>query len=56
MPTEFQKVMDKKLSNIGNTYVFLDDILIVTKGNRTVHCARVKQVLEKLDKANIRLK
>ena len=33
MPTEFQKVMDKKLSNIANTYAFLDDILIVTKGN-----------------------
>ena len=42
MPTEFQKLMDKKLSNIANTYVFLDDILIVTKGNRTDHYARVK--------------
>ena len=56
MPTEFQKVMDKKLSNIANTYVFLDDILLVTKGNRTDHYARVKQVLEILDKANIRRK
>ena len=56
MPTEFQKVMDKKLSNMANTYVFLDDILIVTKGNQTDHYARVKQVLEKLDEANIRLK
>ena len=33
MPTVFQKVMDKKLSNFANTYVFLDDILIVTEGN-----------------------
>ena len=48
--------MDKKLSNIANTYFFLDDILIVTKGNQTDHYARVKQVLEKLDEANIRLK
>ena len=47
MPTEFQKVMDKKLSNTANTYVFLDDILIVTKGNQTDHYAKVKQVLEK---------
>ena len=56
MPTEFQKVMDKKLSNIVNTYVFLDYILIVTKGSQTDHYAKVKQVLEKLDEANIRLK
>ena len=56
MPTEFQKVMDKQHSNIASTYVFLDDILIVTKGNQTDHYARVKQELEKLDEANVRLK
>ena len=47
MPTEFQKVMDKKLSNIANTYVFLDDILIVTKGNQTDHYTQVKTSIRK---------
>ena len=56
MPAEFQKAMDKELSSIVNTYVFLDDILIVTKGNREDRYTRVRQVLEKLDKANVRLK
>ena len=56
MPTEFQKVMDKELSSLANTYVFLDDILVVTEGNREGHYLRVKQVLEKLDKTNVRLK
>ena len=56
MPTEFQKVMDKELSSLANTYVFLNEILIVTKGNREDHYLRVKQVLEKLDKTKVCLK
>ena len=51
MPTEFQKAMDKELANLQNTYVFLDDILIVEK-----HFEAVKQVLKRLDNANVRLK
>ena len=31
VPTEFQKAMEQELGNLPNTYVFLDDILIVTK-------------------------
>ena len=56
MPTEFQKAMDQELGNIPNTYVFLDDILIVTRGSKEKHFETVKQVLRKLDNANIRLK
>ena len=31
MPTEFQRIMEEVLINIANVYVFIDDILIVTK-------------------------
>ena len=34
MPTEFQKAVDKELAKLQNTYVFLDDVLIVTKGTK----------------------
>ena len=56
MPTEFQRAMDQELGNIPNTYVFLDDILTVTRGSKEKHFETVKQVLKKLDNANIRLK
>ena len=56
MPTEFQKVMDTELAKIPNTYVFLDDILVVTKGSKEDHYKVVKTVLTKLNKANVRLK
>ena len=36
MPTEFQKAMDKELAKLQNMYVFLDDILIVTKGTKNI--------------------
>ena len=44
------------MGNFPNTYVFLDDILIVTRGSQEKHFEVVKQVLKKLDNANIRLK
>ena len=56
MPTEFQKAMDKELANLQNTYVFLDDILIVTKGTKEKHFEAVKQVLKRMDNTNVRLK
>ena len=56
MPTEFQKAMDAELANIPNTYVFLDDILVVTMGSKENHYKVVKTVLTKLNKANVRLK
>ena len=56
MPTEFQKVMDLTLVNIDCTFVYIDDILIVTRGNKDVHMQKVREVMQILDKANLQLK
>ena len=56
MPTEFQKVMDLTLVNIDFTFVYIDDILIVNKGNKDVHMQKVLEVMQILDKANLQLK
>ena len=32
MPAEFQKAMDRTLKHSKNTFCFLDDVLIVSKG------------------------
>ena len=56
MPTEVQKAMGNDLSNLPNTYVILDDILIVTTGTKDNHHKAGKRVLGKLNKANVRLK
>ena len=37
MPTKFQKNMDYTLIRLKNTYCFLDDILIVSKGSEEEH-------------------
>ena len=34
MPTEFQRIMEVILINISNVFIFIDDILIVTKGTK----------------------
>ena len=56
MPTDFQKVMDLTLINMDGTFVYIDDILIFTKGEKSVHMQTVREVLEVLDKANLKLK
>ena len=56
MPTEFQKIMDLTLVNIDCTFVYIDDILIVTRGNKDVHMQKVREVMQILDKANLQLK
>ena len=43
MPTELQKAIDLTLTNRKNTFAFLDNILIVTKGKK----------LDKLDLENL---
>ena len=45
MPAEFQKAMDRTINHAKNTFCFLDDILIVSKGNGKL----VKTVPKKLD-------
>ena len=56
MPPEFQKIMDQLLHNIQNTFAFIDDILVVTKGTYEQHMTKVEEVVKTLHEAGIRLK
>ena len=56
MPPEFQRIMDELLACIQNVFIFIDDILIVTKGSRDEHEKKVREVFSILDKNNLRLK
>ena len=38
MPNEFQKLMDITVVNVDCTFVYIDDILIVTKGEKVYLC------------------
>ena len=49
MPAEFQKAMDYTLIGLKNTFCFLDDILIVSKGSEDDHFQLVLDCLKKLD-------
>ena len=49
MPTEFQKAMDCTLQEIEGAICYLDDILIVTKGNIQEHNELVKKVMQRID-------
>ena len=56
MPTEFQKVMDNLLARFREVFVFIDDILIVTKGTKSEHLTKVREILNVLDLANLQIK
>ena len=56
MPTEFQRIMEDILINISNVFVFIDDILIVTKGTKEEHEEKVREVFRKLDSRKLQLK
>ena len=56
MPAEFQKAMDGILNHAKNTFCFLDDILVVSKGNEQEHERLVTNVFKKLDNENLALK
>ena len=56
MPAEFQKAMDRIISNAKNTFYFLDDILIVSKGAESEHKKLVTEELEKLNQEILSLK
>ena len=43
MPAEFEKAVDLTLTNCPNTYAYLDDILIVTKGSTELHQQKLKE-------------
>ena len=55
MPAEFQKAMDYTLIGLQNTYCFLDDILIVSKGSLTEHKSYVMKCLQRLEDENLRI-
>ena len=55
MPAEFQKAMDYTLIGLKNTYCFLDDILIVSKGYVEEHKSYVMNFLKLLDDENLRI-
>ena len=56
MPADFRNAMDRTLNHIKNTFCFLDDVLIVSKGEKHEHEKLVIDVLEKLDNKNLALK
>ena len=56
MPAEFKKAMSRTVNHAKNTFCFLDDILIVSKGEKTEHEKLVLNVLKKLDEKNLALK
>ena len=50
-PATFQTMMDtifREEIASGNVVIYMDDILIATKGNLDQHCCQVAQVLQKL--------
>ena len=49
MPAEIQKAVDRTINHSKNTFCFLDDFLIVSKGNKIEHGNLVEAVLRKLD-------
>ena len=53
MPATFQKTIDKTLQNITTKFAFLDDILVVTKGNQQEHENELDKILEKLNEENL---
>ena len=54
-PAIFQNVMESLLSDIPGVGIYLDDLLITRKSVEE-HDRNVEQVLDKLEKSNMRLK
>ena len=52
MHTDFQKLVDLTLANVNGVFVYIDDILIVTKGTKQDHVKKVSDVMKVLDDAN----
>ena len=56
MPPESQKLMEKFLHKAKNTFSFIDDILVVTKGTKQQHMVTVEERTKAMNEAGIRLK
>jgi hypothetical protein len=53
-PDIFQEIMSNMMSDLENTSTYLDDILIVSNGTFEEHLEHVREVLNRLEKANFR--
>ena len=49
MPATFQKLIDKTLEGITSKFVFLDDILVITKGSINEHEKELDKILKILN-------
>ena len=56
MPNQFQKLMELTFVNINSVFVYIDDILIETKGTKNELLNKVREVKKVLDEANLQLK
>ena len=54
MPAAFQKAMDYTLVGLTNTYCFLVDIIVVSKGSKESHIQYVYKCIQKFDANNLR--
>ena len=46
MPTEFQKLMNLFFVNVYSVIVYIDDLLVVTKGAHNEHLNKCEKILE----------
>ena len=53
MPATFQKTMDKTLQNIKTKFAYLDDILVITKGNLQDHETEIDKITKQLNEENL---
>ena len=53
-PDIFQEIMSNMMGDLEFTSTYIDDILIVSDGTFEDHLKKVKQVLDRLQKANFR--
>ena len=53
MPAEFQKAIDLTLNNEKDTFIFLVDILIISRGTKEQHIDKLTKLVDKLDAKNM---
>ena len=53
MPATFQKTIDKTLQNIKTKFAYLDDILVITKGNLQDHETELDKIMKQLNEENL---
>ena len=53
LPATFQKMMDTTLDRLDSTNVFLDDIIVITKGTIEKHEKEIDKTLNRLNEENL---